>query len=86
MWQLLLEVAAGVLVLNVPFGFWRAGVRKFSAQWFFAVHLPIPLMVALRLCSGLGWSLATFPVVIGAYVTGQYFGGALRRTFPNLGK
>ena len=75
-------VAMGVLVLNVPFGFWREGVRKFSLPWMFAVHLPIPFVVALRLSSGLGWSLISFPFVIAAYVTGQYLGGALRRALP----
>ena len=86
MWAILFAVAAGVLVLNIPFGFWRAGVRKFSLPWILAVHLPIPFVVALRLFSGLGWSLASFPFVIAAYVTGQYLGGALRRAWPTGGK
>jgi hypothetical protein len=86
MWLVLMAVAAGVLVLNIPFGFWRAGVRKYSLPWLLAVHLPIPCVVALRLFSGLGWSSASFPFVIAAYVSGQYLGGVLRRTFPNLGK
>jgi hypothetical protein len=30
MWLALIAVAAGVLVLNLPFGYWRGGVRKFS--------------------------------------------------------
>jgi hypothetical protein len=76
--HLIMVVAVGVLVLNIPFGFWRVGVRKFSVPWFLAVHLPIPCIVALRLYSGLGWSLASFPFVMGAYVTGQYLGGLLR--------
>ncbi len=78
-------VAMGVLVLNVPFGFWREGVRKFSLAWIFAVHLPIPFVVALRMSSGLGWSLHSFPFVIAAYMTGQYLGGALRRAWPRQG-
>jgi len=79
MWLVLMAVAVGVLVLNIPFGFWRAGVRKFSLQWILAVHLPIPFVVTLRVCSGLGWSLASFPFVIAAYLTGQYLGGVLWR-------
>jgi len=84
--QLLLMVTAGVLVLNIPFGFWRAGVRKFSLPWILAVHLPIPCVVTLRLLTGLGWSLASFPFVIAAYVTGQYLGGTLRRAWPTPGQ
>ena len=75
----LLAVASGVLIVNLPFGFWRAGLRKFSVPWFAAIHLPILLVVGMRLLSGLGWRLATFPVLLGAYFAGQYFGGVLRR-------
>ena len=75
----LIALAVGVLLLNLPFGFWREGVRKFSGAWFLAVHLPIPLIVTLRLVSGLGWRLSTFPFVLGAYFAGQLLGGALRR-------
>ena len=76
---ILLVVILGALAVNVPFGFWRAGVRKFSLPWFAAVHLSIPLVVGMRLFSGLGWHFYTFPPLIGAYVLGQYAGGALRR-------
>lgn len=75
-----LAVAALVVAsVNVPFGYWRSGARKFSAPWFLAVHLPVPLVVAVRLLSGLGWRLATFPVMIGAYFLGQIIGGRIRR-------
>jgi len=75
-------VLAAVLVLNLPFGFWRAGVPKLSRDWFLAVHLPVPLVVALRLLSGLGFQLATFPLMIAAYFGGQYLGGKLRPRVP----
>ncbi len=74
----LVAAAALVTALNLPFGFWRAGVRKFSASWILAVHAPVPLVVAIRLLSGLGWQLITFPVLIAAFFTGQFVGGLLR--------
>ena len=74
----LLIVAAAVVLLNVPFGFWRAGTRRFTLPWILAVHVPVPFVVALRLGSGLGWKLYTFPVMIGAYFTGQFLGGRVR--------
>ena len=77
----LIAVVVGVLILNLPFGFWREGVRKFSLAWFLAVHLPIPLVVTIRLLSGLGWRLSTFPFVLGAYLAGQFLGAALRRRY-----
>ena len=71
-------VAALVLLLNLPFGFWRAGCRKFSWPWILAVHAPVPFVVALRLASGMGFRLITFPVMVGAYFAGQFLGGRLR--------
>ncbi len=68
-------VALIVLALNLPFGFWRARVKKFSRPWFFAVHLPVPIVIAMRFLSGLGWHFITFPVLIGAFISGQYIGG-----------
>ena len=75
----LLIIAIAVVLLNLPFGFWRAGTRKFSLPWILAVHLPVPFVIALRIGSGLGFQLYTFPVMIGAYFTGQFLGGRARR-------
>jgi hypothetical protein len=73
-----LLVAIAVAILNVPFGYWRAGEKKFSRGWMLAVHLPVPAVIAIRILSGLGWQPATFPLVIGAFFFGQLFGGMLR--------
>jgi hypothetical protein len=72
-------VAILVLLINLPFGYWRSGVRKFSLQWFLAVHLPVPIVIGLRFASGLGFQLATFPVIVGAFFAGQFLGGWTRR-------
>ncbi len=73
-------VAAAVFVLNLPFGWWRAGVPRLSRSWFLAVHVPVPLVVALRLLSGLGFRLSTIPVLVAAFFAGQLAGGRLRAT------
>ena len=72
-------VAAIVFFLNLPFGYWRVRVRKFSWQWILAIHLPVPLIIALRIYSGLGWRFVTFPVLIGAFFLGQFAGGKIGR-------
>jgi hypothetical protein len=77
-WLRLLAVASATLVLNLPFGFWRAGVRKYSTAWFLAVHATVPLVVGMRLAAGLGWRLSTFPILIGAFFGGQFIGGRIR--------
>jgi hypothetical protein len=71
-------IAAIVFVLNVPFGFWRARSRRFSRQWFLAVHLPVPAIIAFRIFAGLGWHFVTFPVLIGAFFFGQTAGSILQ--------
>jgi len=77
----LLSIAIIVFILNIPFGYWRANVRKFSRQWFLSVHIPIPIVIALRIFSGLGWHFITFPVLIGYFFLGQFLGGMLRSYF-----
>jgi hypothetical protein len=71
-------VAIGVtFVINVPFGYWRAGVRKFSAQWFVAVHAAVPMVIALRFALGLPFRWSMFPFFVVAYFGGQYVGSRL---------
>jgi hypothetical protein len=75
----LLTVASLVFLLNLPFGYWRANVKKFSRAWFISVHAPVPFVIALRIVSGLGFHLITFPVMIGAFFLGQFAGSGLHR-------
>jgi hypothetical protein len=70
--------ALAVLCVNLPFGYWRAGVRKFSLAWFLAVHLPVPAVIGIRFLSGLGFQPITYPVLVGAYFSGQILGARLR--------
>ncbi len=70
-------VAIVVLFVNVPFGYWRANTEKFSRQWFLAIHTPVPLVIVCRIVSGLGWQLMSFPVMVGAFFSGQVLGGKL---------
>ncbi len=73
----LLSVASLVFILNLPFGYWRANQEKLSRQWFLAVHLPVPFVIAIRILSGLGFQFITFPIMIGAFFCGQLAGGLL---------
>jgi len=67
-------VTIAVFVLNIPFGYWRGRVRKFSLQWFLAVHLPVPGVIALRFLGGLGFQWFTYPFLVGAFFLGQFAG------------
>ncbi len=74
----LARVALAVFVLNLPFGYWRAGTRTISWQWALAIHLPVPLVILLRIYSGLGWQLISFPALIAAFFLGQFAGARVR--------
>lgn len=63
-------------VANLPFGYLRQGVRKFSLRWFIYIHISIPLIVALRLSYGIGYPF--IPLFVAAAVGGQVVGGRLR--------
>jgi hypothetical protein len=76
----LLGTAAAILVINVPFGYWRAAVKKLSVQWFLAVHLPVGLAIALRVYEHIAFRLATLPLFVAVFFTGQFLGGKLRKS------
>ena len=79
-------VATLVFLFNVPFGYWRANVKKFSRQWILAIHIPVPFVIALRIFSGLGWALYTFPILVGAFFLGQLCGGLLLKWWRTWAK
>jgi phosphatidylserine synthase len=73
-------LAIGVtFVVNVPFGYWRAGVRKFSPQWFLAVHAAVPVVIALRLALSLPFRWHLLPLFVIAYFGGQLAGSRLHQ-------
>lgn len=70
-------IALLVFVLNIPFGYWRANVKQFSVQWFLAIHIPVPFIIALRLLSGIGFAWYTYVFLVGAFFLGQRFGSVV---------
>ena len=78
-------VAPLVFSINLPFGYLRASVRRLSGRWFLALLLPAPLVVALRIYSGLGFGLKTYAAVAVAYLLGQFVGGRLRNIIQGRG-
>jgi hypothetical protein len=74
----LILTALIVGILNVPFGYWRANVKRFSIQWFLAIHIPVPFIVALRLLSGIGFAWYTYVFLVAGYFLGQQLGSLVR--------
>jgi uncharacterized membrane protein YhaH (DUF805 family) len=68
-----------VLVLNIPFGYWRANVRKFSWQWILSIHIPVVVIIAIRLLSHLGFAWYTYVFIVSAFFLGQQTGNYLMK-------
>ena len=63
------------LLINLPFGYARAKVRKYSFKWFLYIHLPIPLIFVARTLSHVEFKYV--PIFVGAALFGQILGGKL---------
>lgn len=72
----LLTVFLLTFLLNLPFGWLRRNERRFSFKWFLYIHLPIPLIIVLRIWFGI--NLWLIPLVIAVAVAGQAIGARLR--------
>ncbi|MCB0750038.1 MAG: hypothetical protein KDC52_01045, partial [Ignavibacteriae bacterium] len=51
-----------VFIINLPFGYWRSTVPKFSLKWFLAIHLPVPIIILLRIYSDFGFRFYPYPI------------------------
>jgi hypothetical protein len=66
-----------VFTLNIPFGYWRANVRKFSLQFFLAIHFSIPFIILFRILSGTGFEPITLLFTVPTFFLGQLFGSKI---------
>jgi hypothetical protein len=75
-------------IINIPYGYWRANVRKFSFQFFLAIHIPVGLIILFRLMAGTGFEIETLFFTVPAFFLGQFAGSKvyslrkLREAFP----
>jgi len=65
------------LLISIPCGYARQNYAKFSPMWWILIHLPIPIIIFLRIKAGLNWHF--IPLTLGSSVAGQFIGGALHR-------
>ncbi|MCF7848129.1 MAG: hypothetical protein K9M45_04700 [Kiritimatiellales bacterium] len=74
----LFYLVPAILIVNIPCGYWREGLRRFSFLWFVAVHLPVPFIAVARHMLAIEPEWHNFGMMIGAYFTGQFIGAKLR--------
>lgn len=79
----LVLLVALAIAINVPLGYQRQGCHKFSFGWYFYVHISIPVIIYLRIKSGLGWQF--IPFTLAAAIAGQVIGGRRYRKRNCLG-
>jgi hypothetical protein len=75
----ILIAALVIFLINIPFGYWRGGTRRFSWQWYLAIHIPVPLIVLIRIYYDFGWGIKTYAYFVLAFFLGQLLGKILRK-------
>ncbi|MBU8892339.1 MAG: hypothetical protein KOO66_06140 [Bacteroidales bacterium] len=73
----LIIISILVLLFNIPFGYWRANVKNYSFQWFLAVHIPVPFIIAVRIFLDIGFSWYTYLFLVSAFFMGQKLGSVI---------
>ncbi len=79
-------LAVVVFVLAFPFGFWRARSKFRSRDWMLAIHIPVAMIIGLRLVNkfyyNIGFSWRSLLLNVTAFMLAQYLAGLIykRRT------
>lgn len=74
LWWRILITCVATIIINLPFGYWRGGLRKLSFLWFVAIHAPVPFIVLIRKFHKLELSWKLAPFLLGSYFIGQFIG------------
>ena len=77
--QNLLIVTLIVFIINLPFGYWRGGLKKLSLWWFVAIHAPIPLVIGLRHLFEIGFAPYTYAFILPSFIISQWLADRYRR-------
>jgi hypothetical protein len=70
------------IIINLPFGYLRGGLQKFSPCWFIAIHAPLPLVILIREFHKLELTWALAPFLLGSYFIGQFLGKRIYKLIP----
>ncbi|NVO00621.1 MAG: hypothetical protein HXX17_14995 [Geobacteraceae bacterium] len=76
-YTILLGLVTVAVLVNIPLGYVRQAVPKFSFAWYFYIHVSIPLIIYLRIKSGYSWKI--IPFTIGGAIVGQIVGARIRK-------
>jgi len=79
-WHVLIACSI-TFIINLPFGYFRAGFKKLSFLWFLMIHLPVPLVVMIRRINHLHLTWALAPFLVGSFFLGQWVGRNVRQKY-----
>ncbi|KOH43422.1 hypothetical protein NC99_37630 [Sunxiuqinia dokdonensis] len=43
-------------------------------MWWVYIHIPVPMVILLRIYSDIGFAFYTYPILVGAFFAGQLVG------------
>ena len=69
-----LLVVIAIFLFNIPFGYWRANVKKLSVQWLLSIHIPVPFIIVVRFTTDIGFAWTSYFFTISAFFLGQLVG------------
>lgn len=67
-------IAFLVFIINIPFGFWRKSQKKFSLNWFIAIHAPVVVSIYLRYLAEIDFKWSYLIIFVFVFFTGQTAG------------
>jgi hypothetical protein len=70
-------LALFVFIINIPFGYWRANVQRYSLQFFLAIHIPVIIIIFFRILAGTGFEITTLFYTVPAFFLGQVAGSRI---------
>lgn len=79
----LLFLSLIVYLINIPFGYWRANVKKYSWPWILAIHVPVLIVILIRITSHLGFAWYTYVFMVSAFFFGQQSGVYIYKRLKN---
>ena len=69
-----LGVSLAVLIINLPFGFYRVRYKRFTRPWGRCIYIPILINIILRRFI-LNWDWDVVPYLFSAAILGHILGG-----------
>ena len=73
----IIAVLVTVVLVTLPFGFYRAYTRKLSLRWFLAIHVPVVLVFLARFEAHLSYVFIPFTCL--AFTAAQILGARAGR-------